>query len=80
VGVLSGDGFQIHLVKPCVRCSVTAIDQLTTAASKEPLRTLAVYRRDEAINGITFGMNGIVIADAHSLLTVGACLDVSPNG
>ena len=80
VSVLSGDGFEIHLVKPCVRCSVTAVDQMTTAVSNEPLRTLAVYRRDEALNGITFGMNGIVIADADSLLTVGVCLDVSPTG
>ena len=80
VSVLSGDGFEIHLVKPCVRCRVTAIDQMTTAVGKEPLRTLAVYRRDEALNGITFGMNGIVISGADSLLTVGACLNVCPSG
>ena len=80
VSVLSGDGFEIHLVKPCVRCSVTAIDQMTTAVGKEPLRTLAVYRRDEALNGITFGMNGIVFSDNHSLLTVGECLNVGPTG
>jgi hypothetical protein len=74
--VLGGDGFEIHLVKPCVRCSVTATDQMTTAVGKEPLRTLATYRRDEALDGITFGMNGIVIAHAHSMLAVGTCLTV----
>jgi hypothetical protein len=77
--VLSGDGFEIHLVKPCVRCSVTGTDQMTTVVGKEPLRTLATYRRDEALDGVTFGMNGIVIAQAHSLLNLGACLTASTN-
>ena len=77
VRVLGGNGFEIHLVKPCVRCSITATDQIMTAVGKEPLRTLATYRRNEALDGITFGMNGIVIVHAHSRLTLGTCLTIS---
>ncbi len=42
-------------VKPCARCPITTIDQLTGKAGKEPLKTLAKFRfRDNAVH---FGMN-----------------------
>jgi uncharacterized protein len=43
---------------PCARCVVTTIDQLTAARGKEPLRTLAGYRRatDDPTN-VNFGQN-----------------------
>lgn len=43
---------------PCARCIVTTTDQLTGERGKEPLRTLAAYRRD-AIDPtrINFGLN-----------------------
>ncbi len=43
---------------PCVRCPITTTDQLTAERGKEPLRTLASYRRD-AINStdVNFGQN-----------------------
>lgn len=44
-----------HGVKPCVRCEITTIDQETTLRGKEPLRTLATYRRAE--KGVIFGQN-----------------------
>jgi uncharacterized protein YcbX len=34
-----------RVVKPCSRCSITTVDQRTAAKSKEPLRTLAQFRR-----------------------------------
>ena len=74
--VLRGDGFEIRLVKPCERCSITTTDQTTAAVGKEPLRTLATYRRDAALNGVTFGMNGIVTAQAGTLLNVGMAMIV----
>ena len=45
---------------PCARCVVTTTDQLTAERGKEPLRTLATYRRD-ADNSIdvNFGQNFI---------------------
>jgi uncharacterized protein YcbX len=43
---------------PCARCIVTATDQLTAARGKEPLRTLATYRRDVADpTDVNFGQN-----------------------
>ncbi len=75
--VLRGDGFEIRLVKACVRCSVTTIEQTTGAMGKEPLRKLATYRRDPTLGGVTFGMNGIVTALDDTPLTVGMRLNVS---
>jgi uncharacterized protein YcbX len=43
---------------PCARCIVTTTDQRTGKRSKEPLRTLALYRRDAVDNSaINFGQN-----------------------
>ena len=42
-------------VKLCARCVMTTIDQLTAEKGKEPLRTLAGYRRDG--HKILFGQN-----------------------
>lgn len=75
--LLRGDGFEIRLVKPCDRCSITTIEQTTAAVGKEPLRTLATYRRDAVLNGVTFGMNGIVTAHAGTPLAVGLRLTAS---
>ena len=70
--VLNGDGFEIRLVKPCVRCSITTKDQATgESTGKEPLRTLAKYRHDPMLGGVTFGMNGIVTARADVAVAVG---------
>jgi len=43
---------------PCVRCIITTTDQLTAARGREPLRTLATYRRDPAEpTDVQFGVN-----------------------
>lgn len=55
------------VVKPCERCRVTTIDQATAIASKEPLRTLATYRKRD--NLITFGQN--VVHRREGTLRVG---------
>lgn len=54
-------------VKRCARCAITATDQRTGDRGKEPLKTLATYRRDgkEAL----FGMNANHLA--HGTLRVG---------
>jgi uncharacterized protein len=41
---------------PCVRCVVTTTDQITLERGKEPLKTLATYRRNDD-GGVNFGMN-----------------------
>jgi uncharacterized protein YcbX len=43
---------------PCGRCIVTTTDQLTAERGKEPLRTLASYRRDATDPAdVNFGQN-----------------------
>lgn len=43
---------------PCARCIVTTTDQLTAERGKEPLRTLATYRRDaDDPTDVNFGQN-----------------------
>ena len=46
-------------VKPCERCAVVTTDQRTLARGKEPLRTLAGYRRAPEGSGVVFGQNVI---------------------
>ncbi len=41
--------------RPCARCVITTIDQATLATAKEPLATLARYRRVDS--EVMFGMN-----------------------
>jgi uncharacterized protein YcbX len=48
---------ELALVKPCARCVVTTIDKVTLEQSKEPLKTLAKYRKHEL--GAIFGQNVI---------------------
>jgi uncharacterized protein YcbX len=43
------------VTKPCARCKIPTIDQETGEAGKEPLRTLAHYRR--LGDAVTFGVN-----------------------
>ena len=47
-----------ELVKPCARCVMTTVNPDTTEMGKEPLRTLAKYRRAPD-GGVLFGQNAI---------------------
>ena len=52
-------GLPLRVVKPCPRCVVTTTDQMTGERAKEPLRTLATYRK---VNGeVMFGQNVVHI-------------------
>jgi uncharacterized protein YcbX len=45
---------------PCIRCMITTTNQLTAERGKEPLRTLATYRRDPPDStDVKFGQNVI---------------------
>jgi uncharacterized protein len=46
-----------HLVKPCARCVITTTDQATGERGKEPLTTLASFRRKN--RSVLFGQNMI---------------------
>jgi uncharacterized protein YcbX len=62
---------EFKLVKPCTRCKITTTDQDTATVGEEPLPTLAGYRMDAALGGVTFGMNAIVSAGAGGVLRRG---------
>ena len=51
---------------PCGRCVITTTDQQTLARSREPLRTLATYRRT-ADGEVVFGQNAILAAPGGRL-------------
>ena len=54
------------VVKPCARCQVTTIDQTTGATSKEPLKTLATYRKQDG--KVMFGMNLVALSTGTVML------------
>lgn len=56
---------RFSLVKPCARCLITTTDQRTGERGKEPLRTLAAYRKRATSEGavkIDFGMNAMAMS------------------
>jgi len=60
------------VVKPCERCVVTTTNQDTAIRAKEPLVTLATYRRSQG--GIIFGQN--VIHHSPGQITVGNAIEI----
>jgi len=68
---------RVKLVKRCTRCQITTTNQLTGERSSEPLATLATYRMDAALDGVTFGVNAIFTAGIGDELRVGAAVDCS---
>jgi uncharacterized protein YcbX len=75
IDTIGADGITLRLVKPCTRCRVTTTDQDTATVGDEPLATLARYRMNAALGGVTFGMNAIVSAGEGSELAVGSAID-----
>lgn len=64
---------------PCVRCMVPTINQQTgRIEGKEPLRTLALYRRTPDGQGVIFGQN--IFAETGGQLRVGDELTVGVTG
>jgi uncharacterized protein YcbX len=79
IDTLRGPGFELRLVKPCTRCSITTTDQATAVVSSdEPLRTLRTYRWDKHLRGVTFGQNAIIVAGAGQTLERGMPLKGEP--
>ena len=61
-----------RVVKPCARCAITTVDQRTAEPGKEPLRTLAQFRK--VGTKILFGQN--LIHDTRGTLRTGDPVDV----
>lgn len=62
-----------HVVKPCARCVITTVDQGTAATAREPLRTLARFRRDG--DKVLFGQN-LIHDEDHGTLRLGDPVEV----
>ncbi len=62
IEVIETDSVTFRLVKPCVRCQVTTTDQASgSRLSEEPLNTLARFRNNPDLGGVTFGLNAVVL-------------------
>ena len=60
------------VVKPCSRCKVTTVDQDTTVRSKEPLRTMARFRKRGS--KVYFGQN--LIPERLGIIRVGDSVEI----
>jgi uncharacterized protein YcbX len=54
-GEVRAPDLTLSVVKPCERCVITTIDQNTLTSDKEPLKTLAGFRRKDG--AVVFGQN-----------------------
>jgi uncharacterized protein YcbX len=61
-----------RVAKPCARCAITTVDQKTGSRGKEPLRTLASYRKRGS--AVLFGQN--LIHDGTGTLRVGDAVEI----
>jgi uncharacterized protein len=62
----------LRVVKPCARCAITTVNQGTAAKGKEPLRTLATFRKRGS--KVHFGQN--LVHDEAGFLRVGDAVEV----
>lgn len=63
--------------RPCTRCVLTTTDHLTGTRSKEPLRTLATYRRRGA--EVEFG-HYLTADPVDTTLRIGDPVSLEPGG
>jgi hypothetical protein len=66
------NGIRCFGVKPCERCVVTTTNQETGITGKEPLRTLATYRRVN--NNVLFGQN--LLVEGTGIVSIGDTIEV----
>lgn len=63
---------EFDVVKPCSRCVMTTIDESTLIKGREPLRTLATYRKNEY--GVCFGQN--LVHRSTGVLNIGDAVEI----
>ncbi len=68
--------YALELRKPCSRCAITSIDQVTgeVVVSREPLRTLMAMKTQPELPGAYFGQNASLLAGEGESITVGDTL------
>ena len=72
---LSIGGIPFRVAEGCPRCAITTTDQETGERGKEPLRTLATYRKFDG--EVYFGRN--LIHDALGTVRVGDTVETTPR-
>ena len=77
IGTLRLGVVVLTLVKPCARCSVPGIDQITGQASGDPFPALKAFRYDPSVRGVTFGVNAVADGPSGARLEVG--MTVTPG-
>ena len=65
----------LRVAEPCPRCAITTVDQGSGERGKEPLRTLATYRKAEG--EVWFGRN--LIHASLGTVSVGDPVEVTPR-
>lgn len=65
--LLAFEDMRLHIVKACERCIITTTNQITLERQKEPLRTLATFRKFDG--RVCFGQNAV--AEAPGSLRLG---------
>ena len=78
VDTLERAELSLKLVKPCARCSVPSVDQLTGEQNgPSPLDALVDYRMNPSVAGATLGVNAILARGPGAELRSGTFLDTS---
>lgn len=63
-------------IKPCPRCPMPAVDQITAHVGDNPVDVLQTYRSNAMLDGaVTFGMNMIVAHGSGHYLKIGDMLE-----
>jgi uncharacterized protein YcbX len=62
---------RLRVVKPCVRCSITTVEQARGEfTGAEPLQTLKRYRWNRELRGPQFGQNAIIVSGVDGELNI----------
>jgi len=72
IDTLTIGALTLRLVKPCTRCAIPSIDQLTGQHSTDPLPVLRPFRFSKELLGITFGENAVIVAGGGAEVTRGS--------
>lgn len=69
----SGNRYKLGIRKPCKRCKVTTVDQVSGEIEepKEPLRTLTHMKTVPELNGAYFGQNATLVLGEGEVIKVG---------
>lgn len=72
-------GYRLGLRKPCKRCKVTTVDQVTGIIHehREPLRTLTLMNTVPVLHGAYFGQNATLLSQDRGIIRLGDQLNFS---